>query len=387
MAYSEFVWNENCEKCGHRWKGYEQMKGYGSMSPGYTLGSSVEWTPPFIVGARDRKLRYFELGSKSCPACKEEFGLQFLIIRRDVFDSIYTVPDLGDFRRVGLCFKSWEAMVMVRTFGAEKVRETSHSTAIALTNGKWEDYKTRLDENAAKLMRAAEADLRQGGPASLDTLSMIWSMSAEAKQSNPFPPWAEVRDYFLNCLFGTLDFMPSAPKNVLRHTISCPSCERFFEADFQFPYGPCNAYVYRLGSTIEWSKPGRVFDLRDDELHYVNIVAPKCGRCGYVAVGVATVEGNHVEDIFIWPNKLWDLLNTPPPGLEKQQPLDMFLTAREFGVGSYYKALQGLYKAIEAMPYKAHIDILGQARHRELNFDFQSVIRRAFKEEMGREYS
>lgn len=340
MGIFNMVWYAiECPKCGTRKETSCDFKEYGSLDiMGYRLGSKMQWTGHRIMAARDRKLRYLQVfQGGECTGCGAVIGPGILIIRNDIMERIHFLPvvDPGEPAPPD-AFKAWERMLIYRHHSPEAVQQASIWAADRYAAKSWREFIIEIRKRAEALLRKVEA-LGEGVPVPAE----YWIVDMEwHRANNPFPPDAVMRTAILNKLVGMEDFSPTTDTNFISYPYCCPACRNEVADDIPFAYGPCNGYVYDIGDSIDWSKPGRIAEPRDNEVRYVTSAAKPCKSCGYTAHGWVTVENDAIASAFIWPKELRDLLDQLPADQEAQTPLDMFLFAREFGVRSYTTALR-----------------------------------------------
>lgn len=321
-----FLIETTCSECGTKAELPCQFKGYGQTNAqAYRMGDKILSSIP-----RDRILRYVPLnGPGLCSRCGHLLipDPRFLIVRRDVIESLYSFPEssaAGPAYRIFYSgMKEWETMNLVKEYGLERIASLCEQLADKKFQPGW---KLRLEEYL-NAYRRAQSEAAAG------VVEKVVDVSKLPK--NDFALNADL-DLILDHLAGMGDHAPYAP-NILSHDFECSGCNRKDRWEIPFNYGTCNGYRYEIQDKIDWSKLGHIPTVRDAELRYIEIGAPACRNCGLRPIGMVTVLADKICDIFIWPKELWDLIQMPPVGMYPKgsgwvlSHLTEYLIVREFG--------------------------------------------------------
>lgn len=246
--------------------------------------------------------------------------------------ALYTFPNLREISPKGVApspVKQWELMLLLEEFGPESVVLTLNKVADQLSGGQWE--AVAKDHIEAVLFGdvppQTSLPLPEIHPWMRKTMERI--RGARARRERVLPK-VRYRDLFLNALAGMEDYTPRSTTNWLHHDVGCPACRKPLASEIRLRYGPCDGYTYRVGDSIDWTRPGHIPDVRDRELHYVELTLPACDACSYQGMGVVTVERDAVGDVFVWPKAALEGLNPYRAKGFELSNLDAFLYAREF---------------------------------------------------------
>ncbi len=384
--FNTFTFAEKCARCGETFEHVNDFKDYGERGYSYSLGDRIVPSSP-----RDRKLRYLSLGAAGCGNCHSVRLPKILVIRGDVCESIRTVPDTADAFHGE--FRMHEIMLLTQEHPVEAV--------VAASRRAWECHRSR-DFNVFTLSPEQEKSrlwFREiiSRPGFFDSLPK----KEQEEARNDAHRCAEPEEYlirhamrkplFRETILAALStpayFKPEALSNFVAQDVRCPRCSAVNTALIPFKYGPVNGYQYRVGVAIDWGVPGRLMEVRDRELRYIEVSVPACDACGYAARGMVTVENDAITDIFVWPKELLEVIEVAGlPSWNTWPTLDHFLNVREFGVDVYLLSLEQRNDAVRRYDATRALGGLDQQRDSEVISHFYDRLIENYKRLRKKDY-
>lgn len=360
MGSWDYFNNEyKCARCAHLFIVPERVKfghivGSEYYKIGDTLNTKLSWTSS---QARDSLLMYFQgkggCGVQTCSECGgDAVGIEFFSVESFVITGgLKPCPPSAESLKILKGILQWpklftdkDMLLLVEEHGCEKVAKSLYDAGANEFGPDWAEGHAELYKRIAA---AGEAwmDSHGGKIDGINTSPDSVRLRDEEEQRFPASKWTPIRDGLLNRLWEKEQ--QQFAENFLIVDTNCPSCATKAPARIPFRYGPCGARGYAVGQKIDWQAPGRITDVRDPRVKYVRVAVPPCLKCGFEAIGYATVRKDVITDFSSIPADLtkevrdWNKDFTV--GHWEQPPdLIVFLGVREYGQRSVQQALASL---------------------------------------------